>query len=161
MILVMVQQYFQIDSAEMLMGVSPILTIICNGTRGMCFFSSFSIMQATALIPPSYSRYNLIIQMIHLVQRKLFGINKLQRQQHTQGSVIHPKQQNLFCSCLFLPLCVFWLAPFSRFISFPPCVSSLLLTPPPLPVLSSLLSLCDRSMLYPFGFPLQLYSPGN
>lgn len=25
----------------------------------------------------------------------------------------------------------------------------------------SSLSVCDRSMLYPFGFPLQLYSPGN
>lgn len=54
--------------------------------------------------------------------------------------------------------------------SLPFPISSLFLTAflvcrPPLPPRRRspppLLSACDRSMLYPFGFPLQLYSPGN
>lgn len=64
-------------------------------------------------------------------------------------------------SYLPLPHYLFWRIPFSNLISFSLSVSSLPPTPLSLPVLSSLLSVCDRSMLYPFGFPLQLYSPGN
>lgn len=78
----------------------------------------------------------------------------------------HLRQHNLpsnrdICfshSCLpsFTSLFVFARS-FSNFISFfSPCSQSAAH-----PSLASPLSACDRLMLYPFSFPLQLYSPGN